>query len=49
MTESDFPFTALLILTFFAGFACAIWLAVLFDQGAREITEKKNVIEETPP
>jgi hypothetical protein len=40
MTEADFPFAALLILTFFAGFAAAIWLAIVFDQGAREIAEK---------
>jgi hypothetical protein len=40
MTNPDFPFAALIILSFFAGFAAAIWLAIVFDQGAREITEK---------
>jgi hypothetical protein len=45
MTESDFPFAALLLLTFFAGFAAAIWLAITFDQGAREIAEKKDETE----
>jgi hypothetical protein len=50
MTESDFPFAALIILSFLAGFAAAIWLAVAFDQGAREIADKKEkVTEETPP
>jgi hypothetical protein len=45
MIESDFPFAALFILSFFAGFAAAIWLAVVFDQGAREIAEKKDEME----
>jgi hypothetical protein len=40
MNSPDFPFASLLILTFFAGFACAIWLAVTLDEGAREIAEK---------
>jgi hypothetical protein len=47
MTNPDFPYFALTILSFIAGFACAIWLAVLFDQGAREIAEK-NKCEEAP-
>jgi hypothetical protein len=40
MTEADFPIAAFIILSFFAGFAAAIWLAIVFDQGAREIAEK---------
>jgi len=47
MNSSDFPYGALIILSFFAGFAAAIWLAVTFDQGAREIKEKDNT-EEAP-
>ena len=50
MTNPDFPFTALVILSFFAAFAAAIWLAVAFDKGAREIEEKgEAVTRETPP
>ena len=50
MTNPDFPVLALTILSFFAGFAAAIWLAITFDQGAREIAEKnEKVTEETPP
>lgn len=40
MTNPDFPYAVLTILAFFAGFACAIWLAVALDQGARKIAEK---------
>jgi len=42
MNSPDFPSLALTILSFFAGFAAAIWLAVTFDQGAREIKEKDD-------
>jgi len=42
MNSPDFPILPLFILTFFAGFAAAIWLAITFDQGAREITEKAD-------
>jgi hypothetical protein len=49
MTNPDFPFAALVILSFFAGFAAAIWLAIVFDHGAREIAEKDETLtEETP-
>ena len=42
MNNPDFPVLALTILSFFAGFATAIWLAITFDQGAREIKEKDD-------
>jgi len=42
MNNPDFPVLALTILSFFAGFAAAIWLAITFDQGAREIAEKAD-------
>lgn len=42
MTNLDFPILALTILSFFAGFAAAIWLANAYDQGAREIKEKDD-------
>ena len=40
MTNPDFPILVLTILSFFAGFAAAIWLAVALDRGAREMAEK---------
>jgi hypothetical protein len=40
MTDPDFPIITLTILSFFAGFACAIWLAVALDNSARQIAEK---------
>jgi hypothetical protein len=43
MTNSDFPILVLTILSFLAGFAAAIWLAIVFDHGAREIAEKDDV------
>jgi hypothetical protein len=39
MTESDFPTAAFIILSFVAGFGCAIWLAVALDHDAREMAE----------
>jgi len=47
MNSPDFPYLALTILSFFAGFAAAIWLAIAYDRGAREIKEKDNT-EEAP-
>jgi hypothetical protein len=47
MIDPDFPVVPLCILAFFAGFACAIWLAIAFDHGAREIAEKTEC-EEAP-
>ena len=41
MTNPDYPVVAFIILSFFAGFACAIWLAVTMDQDAREMAEKE--------
>ena len=40
MTNSDFPFLALNILSFFAGFACAIWVAVTMDHDAKDMADK---------
>jgi len=40
MTNPDFPYGVLIFLSFVAGFAAAILVAVLFDHGAREIAEK---------
>jgi hypothetical protein len=40
MIDPDFPLIPLFILTFFAGFACAIWLAVALEDGARQMAEK---------
>ena len=41
MTDSDFPIAPILfILGLLSGFATAIWLAITFDRGAREIAEK---------
>jgi len=40
MNSPDFPYGVLIFLSFFAGFAAAIWLAIAFDHGAREIAEK---------
>lgn len=40
MNNPDFPVVALVILSFFAGFACAIWLAITMDKDAREIDDK---------
>ena len=42
MNNPDFPIVLFTILSFFAGFAAAIWLAISFDQGAREIAEKAD-------
>lgn len=42
MSEPQFPFLALVLLSFCAGFGCAIWLAVTFDRGARQIADQKN-------
>jgi hypothetical protein len=43
MTNPDFPYDALLfILGLLSGFGTAIWLAITFDQGAREIAEKAD-------
>jgi hypothetical protein len=42
MTNPDFPFAALIILSFIAGFAAAIWLAIAFDRGAREIADRTD-------
>jgi hypothetical protein len=47
MTSPDFPLLPLFILTFFAGFAAAIWLAVSIDKDARKIVEKAKS-EEAP-
>jgi hypothetical protein len=47
MNSPDFPIVLFTILSFFAGFACAIWLAIAYDQGAREIAEK--AAEDNPP
>ena len=49
MTDPDFPIVTLTVLSFFAGFACAIWLAVAFDHGARQIAEKADSISEEAP
>ena len=46
MNSSDFPYGALIILSFFAGFAAAILLAVLLHRGAREIAEKQEAEDE---
>ena len=42
MNNSDFPLIALIILSFFAGFACAIWLAVTMDRDARKMVKNDN-------
>lgn len=49
MNESDFPAWILIVLSFFAGFAAAIWLAVALDEGAREIAEKDETLTEEAP
>lgn len=40
MTNPDFPYLALTILSFFAGFACAIWLAVAMEHDAKDMADK---------
>jgi ABC-type proline/glycine betaine transport system permease subunit len=46
MTESDIHFAVSIALSFVAGFACAVWLAVLLDRGAKKM--KEQTTEETP-
>lgn len=43
MNESDFPTAALIILSFVAGFAAAIWLAVALEHDAREMAERAEI------
>jgi hypothetical protein len=38
--DTEIPWMALVILSFFAGFACAIWLAITMDKDAREMDDK---------
>jgi hypothetical protein len=40
MTESDIHFAISIALSFVAGFASAVWLAVALDRGAKEMAEK---------
>ena len=47
MTNPEFPIWILTVLSFFAGFAAAIWLAVSIDKDARKIVEKAKS-EEAP-
>ena len=42
MTTPEFPIIPLFILTFFAGFACAIWLAVTLDRDAPKVAQKMD-------
>ena len=49
MTTPEFPIIPLFILTFFAGFACAIWLAVALEDGAGQMAEKVDDQTEKGP
>jgi hypothetical protein len=40
MNDPDFQFAVVVILSFVAGFGCAIWLAVALDHDAREMAER---------
>jgi zinc transporter ZupT len=42
MTESNFPYGVLIFLSFVAGFACAIWIAVTIEDGAKKISEHEQ-------
>ena len=38
--DPEIPWLALVILSFFAGFAFAIWLAITMDKDARKMVDK---------
>jgi hypothetical protein len=40
INDPGIPMLALIILSFFAGFAFAIWLAITMDKDAREMDDK---------
>jgi hypothetical protein len=42
MNDPDFQFAVVVILSFVAGFGCAIWLAVALDQDARAMAERTD-------
>ena len=46
MSNPDFPILVLTILSFFAGFAAAIWLAVALDRGAKEMEHTNDHAEQ---
>jgi hypothetical protein len=42
MADPDIHFAISIALSFVAGFASAVWLAVLLDRGAKEMKEKTD-------
>jgi capsular polysaccharide biosynthesis protein len=45
MIDPDIHFAISIVLSFIAGFASAIWLAVLLDRGAKKMKERTDEME----
>ena len=48
MNNPEFPTLTLVILSFFAGFAAAIWLAVAIDRDAKQVEQVNEQTNKEP-